>query len=95
MKINWKVRLCNCQFWLSAVPALALVAESIAALFGFEIDLTTLTGKLLTVINAVFAFLVILGVIVDPTTEGVSDSNRAMSYEEPWHDESMLKVDKA
>ena len=86
MKINWKVRLCNRQFWLSAVPALALVAESIAALFGFEIDLTTLTGKFLTVINAVFAFLVILGVIVDPTTEGVSDSDRAMSYQEPWVD---------
>ena len=46
-------------------------------------DLTTLTGQLLTVINAVFAFLVILGVIVDPTTEGVSDSNRAMGYQRP------------
>jgi phi LC3 family holin len=38
-------------------------------------------------VNAVFALLVILGIVVDPTTEGVSDSNRAMSYEEPWHDE--------
>ena len=83
MRINWRVRLCNRQFWLSAVPALALVAESVAALFGFEIDLTTLTGQLLTVINAVFAFLVILGIVVDPTTEGVSDSTRAMSYARP------------
>ena len=83
MRINWRVRLCNRQFWLSAVPALALVAESVAALFGFEIDLTTLTGQLLTVINAVFAFLVNLGIVVDPTTEGVRDSTLAMTYEEP------------
>ena len=89
MRINWRVRLANRQFWASAVPALALVAESVAALFGFRIDLTTLTGQLLTVINAVFAFLVILGVVVDPTTEGVGDSNRAMSYEEPWHDSTL------
>ena len=86
MKINWKVRIANRQFWASAVPALALVAEAFASLFGFEIDLGTLTGKVLTVINAVFAFLVILGIVVDPTTEGVGDSNRAMTYREPWTD---------
>jgi len=86
MRINWKVRIANRQFWASAVPALALVIEALASLFGFEIDLTTFTGQLLTVINAVFAFLVILGIVMDPTTEGVSDSNRAMSYQEPWHD---------
>ena len=86
MKINWRVRIANRQFWASAVPALALVAEAFASLFGFEIDLGTMTGKVLTVINAIFAFLVILGIVVDPTTEGVGDSRRAMNYTEPWHD---------
>ena len=37
-------------------------------------------------INAVFALLVILGIVVDPTTEGIQDSDRAMSYPEPWDD---------
>ena len=88
MKINWRVRIANRQFWASAVPALALVFEAFASLFGFEIDLDTLTGQVLTVINAVFAFLVILGIVVDPTTEGVGDSQRALGYERPatWDD---------
>lgn len=87
MKVNWKVRIKNKAFWLAVIPAIALVAQAVAAVFGYTIDLTTMVGKLQAVVNAVFALLVILGIVVDPTTEGVSDSNRAMSYEEPWHDE--------
>ena len=85
--INWKIRLMNKQFWLSLIPALALTAQAIAAVFGWEIDLTTAVGKLLTVVNTVFALLVVLGIVVDPTTEGVGDSERALSYNEPWEDE--------
>ena len=85
--INWKIRLMNKQFWLSLIPALALTAQAVAAVFGWEIDLTTAVGKLLTVVNTVFALLVVLGIVVDPTTEGVHDSERAMTYEEPWVDE--------
>ena len=87
MKVNWKVRLKDKAFWLAVIPAIALVAQAVAAVFGYTIDLTTMVGKLQAVVNVVFALLVILGIVVDPTTEGVSDSNRAMSYEEPWHDE--------
>ena len=85
--INWKVRIKNKQFWISFIPALALVVQAVAAVFGYTIDLTTLVGKLLAVVDAVFALLVILGIVVDPTTEGVRDSQRAMTYEEPWHDD--------
>ena len=84
--INWKIRLMNKQFWLSLIPALALTAQAVAAVFGWEIDLTTAVGKLLTVVNTVFALLVVLGIVVDPTTEGLGDSERAMAYEEPWAD---------
>ena len=87
MKVNWIVRLKNKQFWMSVVPALALVAQAIAAVFGWTLDLSTLTGKILSVVDAVFALLVILGVVVDPTTIGVKDSERAMKYKEPWVDE--------
>ena len=87
MKLNWKVRIKNKAFWLAVIPAVALVAQAVAALFGYDIDLTTLVGKIQAVVNAVFALLVILGIVVDPTTDGINDSNRAMSYTEPWKDE--------
>ena len=86
MKVNWLVRIKNKAFWMAAVPALALVAQSVAALFGVTWKLDTLVGKILTVVDAVFALLVILGIVVDPTTAGVNDSKRAMSYTEPWQD---------
>lgn len=84
--INWRVRINNKQFWLSVIPALALVVQAVAAVFGWELDFSTLVGKLLAVVDAVFALLVILGVVVDPTTAGVADSKRAMEYEIPWDD---------
>ena len=87
MKVNWIVRLKNKTFWLTVIPAVALVAQAVAALFGYTIDLTTIVGKLQAVVNAVFALLVILGIVVDPTTDGVGDSQRAMKYQEPWKDE--------
>ncbi len=85
--INWKIRLKNKQFWLSLIPALALCAQAIAAIFGWEIDLSTMVGKLLTAVDAVFAVLVVLGIVVDPTTAGVGDSARALGYSEPWVDD--------
>lgn len=84
--INWKVRIKNKAFWVAIIPALALVAQAVAALFGYTLDLSTLTGKILAVVDAVFAVLVILGIVTDPTTAGVGDSERAKGYEEPWKD---------
>ncbi|MBQ1777163.1 MAG: phage holin [Acidaminococcaceae bacterium] len=84
--INWKVRIKNKQFWLSIIPAVALVVQAVAAVFGYTLDLSTLVGKILAVVDAVFAVLVILGIVVDPTTAGVPDSKRAMNYTEPWQD---------
>ena len=85
--INWKVRFKNRTFWMTVIPAVALVVQAVAAVFGYTIDLTTMVGKLQAVVSAVFGLLVILGVVVDPTTAGVGDSARAMSYDEPWADE--------
>lgn len=81
--INWKVRIKNKLFWCEAIPAVALVIQAIAAVFGYQLDFGTLVGKILAVVDAVFALLVILGIVVDPTTEGVRDSRLAMTYEEP------------
>ena len=84
--INWMVRIKNKQFWMSLIPALALVVQAVAAVFGWKLDFGDLTGKVLAVVDAVFALLVILGIVVDPTTAGVGDSKRAMGYEEPYRD---------
>lgn len=79
-KINWIVRIKNKAFWAALIPALLLLVQAIAAVFGFAIDLGDLGDKLLTVINALFAVLAILGVVVDPTTPGAGDSERALTY---------------
>lgn len=84
--INWKVRIKNKTFWTTIIPAVALVAQAVASLFGYTLDLTTLVGKLIAIVDAVFGVLVILGIVVDPTTAGVGDSKRAMGYQEPYKD---------
>ena len=86
--INWKVRIRNKQFWVSLIPALAVLAQAIAAVFGYTLNLDEVVGKILQVVSAVFALLAILGVVVDPTTAGVGDSVRALGYTEPWQDET-------
>ena len=84
--IKWNVRIRNKTFWMTVIPALALVVQAIAAVFGFKLDFSELTGKILAVVDAVFALLVILGVVVDPTTAGIGDSKRAMGYIDPVKD---------
>lgn len=81
--INWKVRLRNKAFWLAFIPAALLLVQTVAALFGFVLNLGDIGDKLLAVVNAVFALLSILGVVVDPTTQGLGDSQRALGYVEP------------
>lgn len=83
MNINWKVRFSNKQFWLSFIPAILLLAQVVSAVFGYTLDLGDLGNKLLAVVNALFAVLTILGVVTDPTTKGVSDSQQAMTYTAP------------
>ena len=83
MKINWKVRIRNRNFWLALIPALLLLVQVVAAPFGYKWDFGVLNQQLAAIINAVFALLSILGVVNDPTTAGVGDSARAMSYDEP------------
>lgn len=83
MNINWKVRFANKQFWLSIIPALLLLIQVVASVFGYTLDLGDLGNRLLSVVNALFAVLAILGIVTDPTTTGVSDSDQAMTYNKP------------
>lgn len=81
--INWTVRFKNKNFWLAVIPAVLLLIQTVAAVFGYSLDLGEIGNRLIAVVNAGFGVLVVLGVVVDPTTAGISDSNRAMNYKKP------------
>lgn len=81
--INWTVRLKNKAFWVAIIPAILLLVQVVAAVFGITIDLGELGNKLLEVVNAAFGVLTILGIVTDPTTKGISDSDNALTYTEP------------
>jgi phi LC3 family holin len=85
-KINWSVRLKNKNFWLAVVPALALLFQAFANIFGIKLEFGETIDKILVFINVLFAFLVLIGIVNDPTTVGFGDSTRALGYEEPHED---------
>jgi len=86
MKINWKVRLKNKAFWISLIPALFVLFQQILRLFGVDFDTSAMQENILAVVNALFVVLSIVGIVVDPTTDGMSDSERALRYEKPHAD---------
>lgn len=81
--INWKVRIKNKNFWIALIPAVLLLVQVIAVVFGYTLDLGELGDKLLAVVNALFAVLTILGIVTDPTTAGIGDSKQALTYKTP------------
>lgn len=82
-KINWLVRIKNRNFWLTLIPAVLLLIQVVVAPFGYQWDFGVLDEQLAAIINAIFAVLVILGVVNDPTTDGIADSNQALTYNAP------------
>lgn len=81
--LNWRVRIRNKTFWVTFIPAILLLIQAVAAVFGYTLDLSALGDRLLGVVEALFLVLAILGIVVDPTTQGVNDSAQALTYEEP------------
>ncbi|MCM3665500.1 phage holin [Mesobacillus subterraneus] len=86
--VNWKVRFSN-KFWVVAfVSQLFILAEILligahaAGLTDFQIT-ESMKEWLFLLINAIFGVLATLGVVQDPTTEGMEDSSRAKRYSEP------------
>lgn len=83
MKINWKVRFKNEAFWIALIPAVIILIQSGAAVFGFTIDLTEIGKRLVAFVESVFVVLAIVGIVTDHTTKGLSDSKQAMTYDKP------------
>lgn len=84
--INWKVRIKNKNFWLAIIPAALVLAQAVAAVFGYTLEVDGISEQLIAIVNAAFVVLAILGVVTDPTTHGVSDSKQAMTYDTPKKD---------
>ena len=85
MKMNWKVRFKN-KVWLSMFLSL-IVGFIFNLLKLFEVYPPFTENAVLNIVNQALTFLGLIGVIVDPTTAGIEDSDRAMGYDEPWKDE--------
>ena len=81
--INWEVRIKNKAFWVAFIPAVLLLVQVVAAVFGFTLNLGELGNRLLDVVHAAFSVLAILGIVADPTTKGITDSTQALTYKEP------------
>ena len=85
MKLNWKVRFKN-KVWLGSFLSLIVgFVYSMLALFDVFPQVTQ--SLVVQLMNQVLTFLGLIGVIVDPTTAGLGDSDRAMTYVEPWDDD--------
>ena len=72
--INWKLRFQNKATLLAIASTVILLVQQL----GFK-----LPDNIAEVVNTFLTLLVLLGVINDPTTEGISDSPKALMYTEP------------
>ena len=84
MKINWKVRLQHKQFWMSLIALLIVLANQIAGIF--YVDITIYNAQITALSETVLSILGLLGIIIDPTTQGASDSSQALNYDKPKDD---------
>ena len=91
MKMNWKVRFKN-KTWLTMFLSL-IIGFVFNLLKMFEVVPKFTENQVVEIVGQVLTFLGLIGVIVDPTTAGIGDSERAMQYEEPWVDTKPYGVD--
>ena len=74
-KINWRVRLRNKTFWLTLVPLLVLLTQ--------QLGLNWVPKNWESIFGTIMAILTVAGIINDPTTVGIKDSEQALAYYEP------------
>lgn len=83
MKVNWQVRVKNKDFWMAMIPAILVFINRILILFGIEWSYEVLSANVVNIIESAFVVLTLVGIVNDPTTATLSDSNQAMEYTEP------------
>ena len=81
MNINWKLRLQNKTTLITLITTVVAFIYSVLSIFGVTPSITQ--DQILNLVVMVVSMLASLGIVVDPTTSGVSDSSNAMQYEKP------------
>ena len=81
MKINWKLRVLNPATIMAIAANLVVIVYTILGFFG--VVPTIGQDQIMNIVSLVVEILVMLGIIVDPTTAGIGDSERALKYEQP------------
>ena len=87
MKMNWKVRFKN-PTWLTMFISL-IIGFVFNILKMFDVVPKITENQIMEVVSQILTFLGLIGVLVDPTTAGIGDSQRALGYTEPWQDETI------
>ncbi|MGE7689421.1 phage holin [Lysinibacillus sp. NPDC097214] len=82
MRINWKIRFQHKPFLLALFSLILVLAQQVAAIFGYDLT-SAMSEQTMNILNIVLSIFVLLGVVVDPTTRGTSDSQRALMYRRP------------
>lgn len=83
-KINWRVRFRN-KIWLAAFASL-FITFIYGLLELLDVVPSISEGRAIEVIQSLLTVLGLIGIVTDPTTAGIGDSERALGYEEPWND---------
>lgn len=65
MNINWKARLTNKAFWISIVSAIVLLTQ--------QLGLNIFPDNWSDLLNTILTIFILLGIVVDPSTTGISD----------------------
>ena len=84
MNINWKLRFQNKATLTALVMALVALVYQVLGVCGVVPRVTQ--DQITTIAGMIINILCLLGIVVDPTTVGVGDSVRAMSYDKPRAD---------
>lgn len=81
MQINWKLRIKNKVTLTAIVLGVVGIVYKVLAMLGIVPPISE--NEVVEVVMLVIELLVLLGVVVDPTTAGASDSQQAMGYDKP------------
>jgi phi LC3 family holin len=81
MRINWALRLKNKTTLIALITALIAFIYQVLGICGVVPAINQ--ESIVQFAGLIVNLLVALGIVVDPTTAGVEDSSRAMSYDEP------------
>lgn len=86
MNINWKVRIKNPVFWTTVIPAVVSAVYAVLGALGVVAPIAE--SEVINLAAVIIGVLTTLGVLVDPTTKGLSDSHMAMTYRAPRADDT-------